>query len=233
MNRILKFAILNVIVAFLAIPLQAQSSKLGLVVFKKGNVTLIRSGKPEALKVKDLIQEKDEIRTGADGEMSLQLSSGVMVKVTANSSIIIDGILRDERGTTVALKLNNGTLLGKADRSKDKNIAMTVTSPTAIAGVRGTEFIVDANNDESTVLVNEGVVNVANDQNSVGVDVEPGNKIVSNGNDLIEGIMDQFEKQRFAIIDQFEKERSKTFEVIVEQIRKNQELMQQQRQNIP
>lgn len=232
MNRLLKFSLLAVAIGFFTIQLQAQSSKLGLVVFKKGNVTLIRSSKSSTLKVKDLIQEKDEVRTGHDGEVSLQLSSGVMIKLTANSAIVIEGILRDENGATVALKLNNGTLLGKADKSKDKKIDLTVNSPTAIASVRGTELIVDANNDESTVLVNEGVVNVANNSNSVGVDVEPGQKIVSNGEELISGIMDSFEKQRFAIMDQFEKERNKTFEVIVEQIRRNQELMEQQHQKM-
>ncbi|EHQ06917.1 FecR family protein [Leptonema illini] len=216
-----------------ALPLQADPVKLALVVFKKGDASLVRNGKVQPAKVKDLIQEKDEIRTGAGGELSLQLSSGVLVKVAANSSLVIEGIARDEKGSTLALRLNNGTLLGKASKESGKDLNLTVHAPTAIAGVRGTEFIVDANAEQSSVLVDEGVVNVSDATGSRSVDCEAGNKVVSDGKELVQGVLDAYEKQRFAIFERFEKEKQKSFETVVEQIRKNKELMEQQKQNMP
>lgn len=216
-----------------ALPLQADPVKLALVVFKKGDASLVRNGKVQPAKVKDLIQEKDEIRTGAGGELSLQLSSGVLVKVAANSSLVIEGIARDEKGSTLALRLNNGTLLGKASKESGKDLNLTVHAPTVIAGVRGTEFIVDANAEQSSVLVDEGVVNVSDATGSRSVDCEAGNKVVSDGKELVQGVLDAYEKQRFAIFERFEKEKQKGFETVVEQIRKNKELMEQQKQNMP
>lgn len=216
-----------------ALPLQADPVKLALVVFKKGDASLVRNGKVQPAKVKDLIQEKDEIRTGAGGELSLQLSSGVLVKVAANSSLVIEGIARDEKGSTLALRLNNGTLLGKASKESGKDLNLTVHAPTVIAGVRGTEFIVDANAEQSSVLVDEGVVNVSDATGSRSVDCEAGNKVVSDGKELVQGVLDAYEKQRFAIFERFEKEKQKSFETVVEQIRKNKELMEQQKQNMP
>lgn len=214
-------------------PLKADPVKLALVVFKKGDASIVRNGKVQPAKVKDLIQEKDEIRTGAGGELSLQLSSGVLVKVAANSSLLIEGIARDEKGSTLALRLNNGTLLGKASKESGKDLNLTVHSPTAIAGVRGTEFIVDVNAEQSSVLVDEGVVNVSDATGSRSVDCEAGNKVVSDGKELVKGVLDAYEKQRFAIFERFEKEKLKSFETVVEQIRKNKELMHQQKQNMP
>mgnify|MGYP001210572820 CR=1 FL=1 len=233
MNRYFKILSFMAALFWVAAPLRADDpAKLALVVFKQGDASIVRGGKTIPAKVKDLIYEKDEIITGASGELSIQLSSGVLVKISSGSKLVIDGIARSNQNTDLAIRLENGTILGQA--SKDgKKLDMKIQSPTAIAGVRGTEFIIDANQEQTSVLVNEGVVNVSNSAGEVNVDVEPGNKVVSDGKELISSVLEAFEKQRFEIFERFNKEKQKSFDVVVDQVRRNKELMEQQKQNLP
>ncbi len=229
--KYIKPIILSLLVV--AFPVQAAPANLALVVFKKGNVSVLRQGKAKPARIRDLIQKEDEIRTGPGSEVSLQLSTGVLVKVSANTSLKVVDIARSEKEIGLALRLEKGTLLGKASKESGRKLHMTVQSPTAVASVRGTEFIVDVTEEQSTVLVDEGVVNVSDPAGKRSVDCEAGNKVVSDGKELIEGIMDGYEKQRFAIFERFEKEKMKNFEAVVEQIRRNRELIEQQRQKLP
>lgn len=229
-HRLLVLAVLAICsgITALGAPLQAQSNRMALVVFKKGTASLVRAGKETPAKVNDIVMEKDEIRTGKDGELSLQLAAGVMMKITASSTLVIEGIARDASGATFGLKLQNGSILARANK-EGKDLNMTVQSPTAIAGVRGTEFIVDAKAEQTAVLVNQGKVDVANLDQTRSVSVEAGNKVVADTEEFRQGVLEAYEKQRFAIFDQFEKEKKAHFENVIDQIRRNKELLEGQK----
>lgn len=230
MNR--KSIVLALMIACIGLPLQAQSNRMALVVFKKGTASIVRGGKEAPAKVNDIIVEKDELRTGKDGELSLQLASGVMMKITPGSTLIVEAISRDSSGSNFSLRLPNGSILARADK-EGKNLNMTVQSPTVIAGVRGTEFIVDAKADQTAVLVNQGKVDVANVDQTRSVSVEAGNKVVADTQEFREGVLDTYEKQRFAIFEQFEKEKKAHFENVLDQIRRNKELLEGQKNKQP
>lgn len=227
-----KLLLISLLAAFASLPLQAQTARMALVVFKKGTATVVHAGKESPAKVNDIIYEKDEIRTGKDGELSIQLASGVMMKVAPGSALVVEMISRDGKESNFALQLKQGSMLAKADR-EGKGLNMTIQSPTAIAGVRGTELIVDASPDRTAVLVNNGSVHVTDPAGTRSVDVEGGNKVVADTQGFQQGIMDAFEKQRFAILDQFEKEKRANFENVLDQIRRNRELIEGQRNKGP
>lgn len=178
-----------------------------------------------------------EIRTGKKSSVTLQLSPTLMCRIGENTVLRLETLSGKTR-----LQLKTGSVGARVQ--PNTGTQMQVVTPTAVAGVRGTEFIVESDagdisqadegsteNPESRVLVNEGTVAVspANDE-TASRDVGAGNKIVSDGENLKLSILAQFEKQKFSIFDGFEKLKKKNYEAYLEQVRRNEELKEQMEQ---
>ena len=128
-----------------ATPSLAQS--VGQIKVSAGSVFVERAGKRLPGPVGTNIEAADSIVTGADGSAGITFVDNSRLSVGPNSTLAITRFKFDqtthEGGFDSALK--RGTLSvvsGKlAKRSPD---AMTVSTPSTILGVRGTEFVVKA-----------------------------------------------------------------------------------------
>jgi hypothetical protein len=214
--------------------LLAQNKALALVVQIKGKSEIVRGGKTIPAKVNELIQKGDLLRTHKDASVSVQLSSGAMFKMAADTEVMLADLVRDNTGFRVKLDVRRGSLANKIDQMGGKD-NYTVQAPTAVAGVRGTEFLVEINEavNQATVLVNDGSVAVQDPAGKLPEEVcEEGNKIVSDGQQMKETLLEQFEKDKMAIFAEMSRFKQQNFEQLVEQIRKNREMMDQHRQQM-
>lgn len=212
----------------------AQNKALALVVQIKGKSEIVRGGKTIPAKVNELIQKGDLLRTHKDASVSVQLSSGAMFKMAADTEVMLADLVRDNSGFRVKLDVRRGSLANKIDQMGGKD-NYTVQAPTAVAGVRGTEFLVEINEavNQATVLVNDGSVAVQDPSGKLPEEVcEEGNKIVSDGQQMKESLLEQFEKDKMAIFAEMSRFKQQNFEQLVEQIRKNREMMDQHRQQM-
>lgn len=135
--------------ACVALPVSAQV--VGQVKVSSGAVSIDRAGQRIAAPVGANVEAADTIVTGADGAAGITFVDNSRLSVGPNSSLAVtrfnfnptthegnfDSSLK--RGT---LSVVSGKL---AKRSPD---AMTVSTPSAILGVRGTEFVVEAGEDK-------------------------------------------------------------------------------------
>lgn len=111
-----------------------------------------------------LLQEEDSIKTGVDGKAKIVLSDESVITVGALSVFLIKSVSEDyETGDrNVLFNLEQGTVRARVTKLQTSTSSFEIQTPTAVAGVRGTDFVVEMNpkNDEAIVTVLEGQVEV-------------------------------------------------------------------------
>jgi len=124
-----------------------SAAEIGQIKVSKGQVTIQRAGEVLSGGVGTRLQTSDTIRTGADGSVGITMDDDSLLSAGPNSTLSLDRYAFDpttNQGRFDAT-LNKGTLAVISGRiAKQAPDAMTVRTPTAILGVRGTEFVVSA-----------------------------------------------------------------------------------------
>ena len=126
----------------------AQAADIGQVKIAKGQVTIERQGKTIPAAVGARLQVADIVKTGADGSVGITMDDDSLLSAGPNSALSLDNYAFDSTTNQGRLdtSLNKGTLSVISGRiAKQTPDAMTVRTPNAILGVRGTEFVVSAN----------------------------------------------------------------------------------------
>lgn len=153
-------ATLAVLLAFSA-PAFAQDkwdARLGAV---SGDVTVVPAdGSPEASGEAGMpLEEGDRVVTAEGGSAEVALDGGSLIAVRENSDFKLEKTVKAESSFFLAA----GALLAKIQKLGEQRLR--VRTPTAVAAVRGTEFGVEVDGEESHVGVfDEGKVEVSEAQ---------------------------------------------------------------------
>lgn len=135
-------------------PTEAQRSMI--IVFASGDAMIVRDGKEVPAKVGMVVNERDVLKT-TNGTVDLQTKNGSAVRIRNYTTVTISKLYGEGNADT-RLSMQHGGLMASVKRKSGKE-SFTVTTPTAIAGVRGTTFSVDSNEGEPTrVKVMDGSV---------------------------------------------------------------------------
>ena len=118
---------------------------IGQVKVVKGTVTVERSGQAVPAEAGTRLQTSDVVRTGSDGSVGITMTDNSLLSAGPNSVLALDRY--DFDSTTnqgrFDASLRRGTLAVVSGRlAKQSPDAMTLHTPTAVLGVRGTEFVV-------------------------------------------------------------------------------------------
>ncbi|TGM16076.1 iron dicitrate transport regulator FecR [Leptospira selangorensis] len=141
MNR--KLFLLFLIVTFIGFSnfcskILNTKSKPGLVViFLTGKVEVERNGKLVSLSLGSVLQKNDTIKTKS-GTLDLQTSLGHVIRLKPYTNLSIESLHGDLSEET-SLAVRTGLLLVKTNKLSQKE-QFKISTPTAIAGVRGTAF---------------------------------------------------------------------------------------------
>jgi hypothetical protein len=127
-----------------AIP-PAHSADIGQVKVSKGTVTIERAGAQLPAAIGTRLQASDVVKTGADGSVGITMTDNSLLSAGPNSVLALDRY--DFNDVTSEgrfdASLAKGTLAVVSGRlAKQSPNAMTVRTPSAVLGVRGTEFVV-------------------------------------------------------------------------------------------
>ena len=128
-----------------AAALPAYSAEVGLVKVSHGSVTIQRGSERIAAAVGTPVQASDVIVTGADGAAGITFSDNSLVSVGPASVFAIDKYAFDT--TTYAGEFQGTLSKGRLAAVSGKMVqqtpeSMKIRTPSAIMGVRGTEFVV-------------------------------------------------------------------------------------------
>ena len=110
--------------------------------FLKGDVTVTRQGASQKAVLNMRLTQDDVVKTGPDSEVNILFANIGVSKIKQNSEIIIKSIFETVDGETIIINASKGKIFSALKKlSKDKS-SFEIHTPTAVAGVRGTTFLV-------------------------------------------------------------------------------------------
>jgi hypothetical protein len=135
----------TIALAVLGFTATASAADVGEIKVVQGAAHLERGNARLPVKVGMPVQESDKVVTGTDGTVGITFADNSLLSVGPSSVLAIDRYVFDS--TTHAGQfdstLSKGTLAVISGKMvKQSPDAMRVRTPSAIMGVRGTEFIV-------------------------------------------------------------------------------------------
>lgn len=130
-----------------------------------GDVQVQKGGAGEwkTAAVGGLLQSGDKIKTGSKSSCTIEWSQGNTMKLKEFTNVAIDKLEKNPAADaeTTSLNMASGKVYGKAKKMSGKGSQFEIKTPTAIAGVRGTELGVGVDADETTTVeCREGAVSV-------------------------------------------------------------------------
>jgi hypothetical protein len=131
------------LIAVLAGAAPALAQDAGHIKVIKGSVRLQRAAQAMAATVGMKVQQGDVLTTGGDGSVGITFLDSSLLSAGPNSVLSIDRFAFDTTTHTGALEttLRSGTLAAVSGKiAKQSPGAMKVRTPSAVLGVRGTEF---------------------------------------------------------------------------------------------
>ncbi len=123
----------------------STATEIGQIKVSRGQVSVERKGEALAGSVGLRLEAADIVKTGADGSVGITMSDNSLLSAGPNSILALERFDFDpttSQGRFDA-QLQRGTLAVVSGRiAKQLPQAMTVRTPSAALGVRGTEFVV-------------------------------------------------------------------------------------------
>lgn len=161
---VMVFALLVLMMSsVLARPVQAKSVRAATVVEVKGNVTYTKSGgsKSHRVYVNLNLNQGDFISTGSASSVVLRIvDRGDELTIGSNAEVYIADLLEEGGGKKSKLKTWAGSMWAKVKSLVSSVDEFEVETPTAVMGVRGTQYmtLVDPITGRTTLYVAAGIV---------------------------------------------------------------------------
>jgi len=160
----IKTIILSGLVAFitLVIAFSPATTEFGKITLPLGTVQVQPSGKSdwERAKVRHPVFVKDKIQTKAKSRAEITLSGGAKVRIGESSELELTEANVKPLQKNHNANLNSGKIWVSAKAAFGEKKNVVIRTPTAVAAIRGTKYRVNAGEEESSVLVYDGEVDV-------------------------------------------------------------------------
>ena len=108
--------------------------------------------------------------------MFMYLDDGTLIKVHKNSEVYISGKISDR---SINKRVNAGEGFFRFDVKEQKGDEFTVVTPSSVASVKGTDFIIDIGPEGDVFYGFEGIVEVSNKISNTKLRLQKDNKIES------------------------------------------------------
>ena len=115
-----------------------------------------RNGSP--LAIRDQVQWNDQLQTNNTGRLRVNLRDGSILSLGSNSQLHV--VQHDAAAQQTTLELLFGRLRSQVVKLTQPNSKFEVRTPTSVAGVIGTDFLLIATADRTTLIVFSGVVQI-------------------------------------------------------------------------
>ncbi len=158
--NILKYLFIIVQIVFLSLPAWSAENK-AYVSYLEGTASKSRNGKDwKPIAKGDTLSAGDSVKTNAKSKMELTLPDSSKVRFSENTSFKVESVLFKEEERDFGIKVLFGKVWSKAAKYK-KVSKFEIKTANAVAGVKGTTYRIDANDDNSSMVrVYEGEVSV-------------------------------------------------------------------------
>ncbi len=215
---------------------EKEIERIGIVNFLAGTVKIESDGSFSDARVGDKIRQGMKIQTDKKSFVEIYFDS-YAIKILENSSVEISRLVTklNDKSDETEFYVEEGKLFSRVSKKLMKNEKYSVKTPTTVAGVRGTDFMVTEEDGKAKVACLEGLVDVLN-RTTAGeetVDIKGGQEVVVEKDKEMEvtdisesaqiemqNIIRDFKQMREDIRKNFENERRKINEMFEEEKRK-------------
>jgi hypothetical protein len=136
------------------------------------------------LKMGSQIFNNDLIVTDSDGFVKFSyLDDGTTIKIHHNSELYVRGQI-NKQSISKRINMSNGLL--KLDVSKQNDDEFMIITPTSVASVKGTSFILESNEDGDKFFGYEGTVEIRNKESNKIVKLSKNLKVISSNDGTID-----------------------------------------------
>jgi hypothetical protein len=247
MKKVIYFALL----VSLALNIQCKKEKkqavaFGLVNLVTGKVTLDEGGTKKPAAPGDRVVSGTRITTGDKSLIDIYFGVNV-VRVTGNSVLVVAEYLKEVAtgSEKTDLMLKKGAAYSKVVKKLSKKDVYTIGTPTAVASVRGTEFVVKEKDGKSNVACLKGKVAVRQSEKpeTDSVILEQGKEVdVEAGKELsvrdlreenlnnIRKVLDEIREMRQDIRAKFEEQKAEIKQKLEDQKEANREMLQDRKE---
>ena len=160
----MKLSIVTLLIS-LILPSVALAAQVGKITGLKGvaQFRAVNNIPYSALKKGDLISEGNWIKTGTDGWVELTLDDKSKFTLANNTEFAVTSFLMTKNKREGSFNLAQGKLRASVVKLAGRQSGMTVKSGTAVAGIKGTEFLMMTQGPANVFFGNEGSVAVSGD----------------------------------------------------------------------
>jgi len=155
----LKHYSIPLLIAFVACCIHAckgqQKTLSGVIIFAQGDVTIIQNDVNKPAGIGANVNPNDIIATGNQSIAVVQIADRAIAHIGSNSRVVVQSLL----DTSVTLYLEKGEVISKVERLQ-KGQEYSVKARSVVASVRGTQFLVKADEKIGKVAVHTGSVSV-------------------------------------------------------------------------
>ncbi len=147
------------------LPVMALAAQVGKITGVKGvaQFRTVNNVPYSSLKKGDVISEGNWIKTGADGWVELTLEDKSKFTLANNTEFSVTSFLLTKNKREGSFNLAQGKLRASVVKLAGRQSGMTVRSGTAVAGIKGTEFLMMSQGPANVFFGNEGTVAVSGD----------------------------------------------------------------------
>ncbi|GIW70373.1 MAG: sigma factor regulatory protein FecR [Patescibacteria group bacterium] len=151
------------------------------VQFLKGDAYIKRDNVEKPVQINDLLQMKDILITKENTTLDIVLKNKGIIRIAENTQIELQTLSEEN----IEIHQNSGTVITHLKKLKE-NENYRISTPTAVAAVRGTSFItkVDEEKNSNFALIH-GKIEVKNQKGSSIVIDQPGELTVKKEMDLM------------------------------------------------
>lgn len=138
-----------------------ETERTGIVNFYSGEVNVITGGQRYAVDVGDIIKEGMAIKTGSGSFVDIHFGRNI-IKVLENTTVEISVLKKNinDNSETTEFLVKEGSMLSRVGEKLRRKDSYTVRTPTSIAGVRGTDFLIEELNRMTNISCVGGSVEV-------------------------------------------------------------------------
>ncbi|MBU2644942.1 FecR domain-containing protein [bacterium] len=144
------------------VPDKQQSLLNNSLVLKKGSVTISDDKGAKSLQGKGKqigFSDGDIIKTGKSSRVLIQLSASEdRIEMYSNTTLLV----QKKDGTDIHYRLNLGKARFLVRKNRLQKRHLRIVTSNALIGVKGTEFVVDCEKGETSLLTLHGIVSLAN-----------------------------------------------------------------------
>jgi ferric-dicitrate binding protein FerR (iron transport regulator) len=160
-------------------PPQGGADHAGKIAASMPKGYIMRASQKTPYNTGDDVRWNDEIVTESSGRSRVSLDDGSILSVGSNSSLKV--VQHDANAQQTQLELTAGKIRAQVNKITKPNGSFTVKTPTAVAGVVGTDFYIETDGKKTRVTVLEGIVKLTPIAAAVAVSIAAGQTSVAAG----------------------------------------------------